>query len=136
MPEARSAQPAPEEGFAAAPDQHGGEEVDALPVLVEEPVAVGVQRPARALSRDRVAAAAGLPAVQAAAVAAGSFVAGAAVARLVHRRRREPPAARRRGRRASRSGGQRRPAGEQLQIVGSRSLLVDVHLLGLPLTDR
>jgi hypothetical protein len=76
-----------------------------------------------------------VPAVQAAAVAAGGFVAGAAVVGLVHRRRQRLTLAkgRRAGRRLSRgrrdanSGGK---AGELLQIVGSRSLLVDVHLLG------
>ena len=74
-----------------------------------------------------------MPAVQAAAVAAGGFVAGAAVVGLVTRRRHRaatlakgrseitprPPARAAAG------------AGEQLvQIVGSRSLLLDVHLLG------
>ena len=69
-----------------------------------------------------------------AAVAAGGFVAGAAVVGLVHRRRRPALA---KGRRAKRLGKASRKdartvnrAGELLQIVGSRSLLVDVHLLG------
>ena len=74
-----------------------------------------------------------MPAVQAAAVAAGGFVAGAAVVGLVHRRHRRShrlPAGRR-GRRGLVRG--ERAAGvasELVQIVGSRSLLVDVHLLG------
>jgi hypothetical protein len=68
-------------------------------------------------------------------VAAGGFVAGAAVVGLVHRRRRRTALAkgRRAGRRLSRGGRDGRSAnraGELLQIVGSRSLLVDVHLLG------
>ncbi len=69
------------------------------------------------------------PAVQTAAVAAGGFVAGAAIVRLISRRHRPVKVERggllKRGRR--RSGG---PASELIQIVGSRSLLVDVHLLG------
>jgi hypothetical protein len=83
-----------------------------------------------------------LPTVQAAAVAAGGFVAGAAVVGLVHRRQRRagalvkrrrgvirrrarPPGAHTKGRAAGRTA-------ELVQIVGSRSLLVDVHLLGGP----
>ncbi|MGH2904336.1 MAG: hypothetical protein ACRDK7_12260, partial [Solirubrobacteraceae bacterium] len=75
-----------------------------------------------------------VPAVQAAAVAAGGFVAGAAVVGLVHRRRRTATLAGGRGSgRLSRGGRHGRSAnrtGELLQIVGSRSLLLDVHLLG------
>lgn len=70
------------------------------------------------------------PAVQAAAVAVSGFVAGAAVVGLVSRRRSRSRSrsggrltARRRGKELSRGG-------ELLQIVGSRSLLLDVHLLG------
>jgi len=78
-----------------------------------------------------------LPAVQAAAAAAGGFVAGAAVVGLVGRRHRRAAldAGRRSlfGRRAS-----ARPAtaADRLQIVGSRSLLLDVHLLGGPGAGR
>ena len=77
-----------------------------------------------------------LPAVQAAAVAAGGFVAGAAVVGLVHRRHRHLSAlskSRRAGRGLGRGSREKRVApkvGELVQIVGSRSLLVDVHLLG------
>jgi hypothetical protein len=74
-----------------------------------------------------------IPAVQAAAAAAGGFVAGAAVLGLVHRRRRASALSKGRGaKRLSRRGGSRRTgvAGELIEIVGSRSLLVDVHLLG------
>ena len=69
-------------------------------------------------------------------MAAGGFVAGAAVVRLVGRRQRHSPAlakGRRAGRRFGRGGRSRAAAGgpsELVQIVGSRSLLVDVHLLG------
>ena len=81
-----------------------------------------------------------VPAVQAAAVAAGSFVAGAAVVGLVHRRHRRAVMlgkGGRGGRPARRSGSRRGSrAGELVQIVGSRSLLVDVHLLGGSDGDR
>jgi hypothetical protein len=107
------------------------EEVDALPVLADEPTVLASA--ARALPAEGPARAV-VPAVQAAAVAAGGFVAGAAVVGLVHRRRRTTLAkGRRAGRRLSRGGRDSRSgnkAGELLQIVGSRSLLVDVHLLG------
>jgi len=78
---------------------------------------------------------AAIPAVQAAAAAAGGFVAGAAVVGLVHRRRRQAASlskGRRTGRALGRSGrgGAADRAAELVQIVGSRSLLVDVHLLG------
>jgi hypothetical protein len=104
-------------------------ESDALPELAARPrivPAAGASRPPEPLVA--------LPAVQAAAVAAGGFVAGAAVVGLVHRRRRRrAPALSRRRRgalesRAHRGAGAR--AAELVQIVGSRSLLVDVHLLG------
>ncbi|HTU80019.1 MAG TPA: hypothetical protein VMF09_14790 [Solirubrobacteraceae bacterium] len=105
---------------------------DAAPVAQPLPsIGAGVGSPAVAV----------VPAVQAAAVAAGSFVAGAALVGLVHRRRRRAgvlPAAgaprRRLGRRRARAAGHAgRGAGravELVQIVGSRSLLLDVHLLG------
>ncbi|HZU40356.1 MAG TPA: hypothetical protein VE992_04855 [Solirubrobacteraceae bacterium] len=86
------------------------EAVDALPVLVE----------ARPLP---VPTATVLPAVQAAAVAATSFVAGAATLALVRRHtarklaRQRPPRAR---------------AIDALPIVGSRTFIVDVHLLAKP----
>jgi len=108
------------------------EEVDALPVLADEPTVIAST--AGALPAQASPGRAVVPAVQAAAVAAGGFVAGAAVVGLVHRRRRRTTLAK--GRRAGRLSRGRRDArsankaGELLQIVGSRSLLVDVHLLG------
>ncbi len=91
------------------------QEVDAVPVLASEPVRRG------GLVRSVA------PATQAMVVAASGFVAGAAVVGLAVRRRggavRGP--ARRRG---ARQTGKRR--GETVKIVGTRSLLVDVHLLG------
>jgi hypothetical protein len=111
-----------------------GEEVDALPVLAEQPAFVRPYPFAGALSRDWRAPGAVITAVQAAAVAAGGFVAGAAVVGLVNRRHRNAASAT--GRRPSRPGRAGRSAragergGELVQIIGSRSLLVDVHLLG------
>jgi hypothetical protein len=105
------------------------EEVDAV-VVAAAPRALPERRDARAV----------VPAVQAAAVAAGSFVAGAAVVGLAHRHRTRRALVRagtrrglgRGGRRGGRPSGGRgsRGMGELVQIVGSRSLLVDVHLLG------
>jgi hypothetical protein len=91
------------------------QEVDAVPVLVPAPTRRG------GLIRSVA------PATQAVALAASGFVAGATVIGLVARRRghgaRGP--AKRRG---ARKAGKRRA--ETVKIVGSRSLLVDVHLLG------
>lgn len=103
---------------------------DALPQLAGRARIVPARPTSDALSGPREM----LPAVQAAAVAAGGFVAGAAFVGFVHHRRRRR-AAPSRGRRARRdlSRGAARPAlraAELVQIVGSRSLLVDVHLLG------
>jgi len=81
-----------------------GEVVDGLPV-VSEP---------RVLEPARVGQ---VPAVQAAALAATGFVAGAATVAVVHHRRTR--VARRR----------RRKAGALGEIVASNSFLVDVHLL-------
>jgi hypothetical protein len=63
-----------------------------------------------------------LPTVQAAAVAATGFVAGAATLALLRRHT---------ARKLARSRGPRR-ALDALPIVGSRSFLVDVHLIGKP----
>jgi hypothetical protein len=96
-----------------------------LPVLAEEAVAGEVVQ-------VRAGSTAVIPAVQAAAAAAGGFVAGAAVVGLVARRQRASALAgtRRAGRGLGRSRRRGRGAGELVQIVGSRSLLLDVHLLG------
>ena len=73
---------------------------DTLPVLAQEATIVHDHRFSGELSRGRNAAA--IPAMQAAAVAAGGFVAGAAVAGLVTRRQRRSAAvARGRGDRKS-----------------------------------
>jgi hypothetical protein len=88
--------------------QDTAETVDAVPVLAE---VRPVPRPV-----------ASLPAVQAAAAAATGFVAGAATVALVRRRH---------TRRLSQRNGPRRPV-DMLPIVGSRTFLVDVHLIGKP----
>jgi hypothetical protein len=85
------------------------ETVDGVPVLAAE---------VRALEPLRRQ----LPAVQAAAVAATAFAAGAATVVAIHRHAtRKPPAAHRR---------KRRNGAETLTVVGTRSFLLDVHLLG------
>jgi hypothetical protein len=83
------------------------EAVDGVPVLAE----------VRPIERSPAT----LPAVQAAAVAATGFVAGAATIALVKRRRVT---------RAQRNV-PRRPV-DMLPIVGSRTFLVDVHLIAKP----
>jgi hypothetical protein len=105
-------------------------EGDALPVLAKGAV-VSELRPLSGLSRASSPAL--VPAVQAAAAAAGGFLAGVAVIGLVNRRQRRSARLVRRPR-AGRAPRGRRAAkgGELVQIVGSRSLLVDVHLLGEP----
>ena len=114
-----------------------GEEIDALPVPVEGETVVATWRNGGPVADGRTGPTM-LPAVQAAAVAAGGFVAGAAVAGLVHRRRRRSAAlsaGRRSAAELGRGGRPARRAAELVQIVGSRSLLVDVHLLGSPGAD-
>lgn len=86
------------------------EVVDAVPVLARVR-AVEVSAPAT------------LPAVQAAAVAATGFVAGAATLALVKRRQ---------ARRLARARPAVRRGLDALPIVGSRSFLVDVHLIAKP----
>jgi hypothetical protein len=107
-----------------------------VPVQAEDGELVAALPAQGALEPSRRTA---LPAVQAAAAAAGGFVAGAAVVGLVNRRHARALArgSRRRGLRARRHAGAKN-AGvvDRLQIVGSRSLLLDVHLLGGPATER
>ena len=118
--------PASEEPLRAG----DGELVEAVPVLGDELTAARVEGSTTLMGRYSSAP----PAVQAAAAAAGGFVAGAAVLGLVHRHRSKAAAlaASRRGRRLRRRGDSGGGVSELVQIVGSRSLLVDVHLLGGP----
>jgi len=108
--------------------------LDGLPVLAGQPHVLGQSASVGALPGEWRPSAAVLPAVQAAAVAAGGFVAGAAVVGLMHHRQRRSAAltkGRKSTRELSRRGtGRGGKTGEVAQIVGSRSFLVDVHLLG------
>ena len=112
------------------------EEIDAVVLPSEDGVAIepveAVSVPAASRRSTALASLRSAPAVQAAAVAAGGFVAGAAVVGIARRRRGGAVRVARRGSgsaRGRRAKGARQGAGELLQIVGSRSLLVDVHLL-------
>ena len=99
-----------EEGHAIEPLIEAEEEtVEGLPVLAE----------VRAIEQPSPAA---LPAVQAAAAVATGFVAGAATFALVKRH------SNRKSVRAARSAPRR--AVDMLPIVGSRTFLVDIHLIG------
>ncbi|HEY5286519.1 MAG TPA: LPXTG cell wall anchor domain-containing protein [Solirubrobacteraceae bacterium] len=108
------------------------EVLDGLPVLADEPSEGMFPAPA-----PRAAIGPLTGTAQTAVVAAGGFVAGAAVLGLVHRRKSKrlaligasSPRRIARGRKRPKSVG-------ELTIVGSRSLLVDVHLLGAPLRGR
>lgn len=97
------------------PSTHGDQQeydeeiVDGVPVLAE----VRTVEPA---------APSQLPVVQAAAVAATGFVAGAATLALVKRRS---------ARKLARARGSRR-AVDMLPIVASRTFVVDVHVVGKP----
>jgi len=124
-------------GAGQAQASHGDtEEIDALPVLAEEEMLVRAYRLPSAPATYWKSTALAIPAVQAAAVAAGGFVAGAAVVGLASRRHRRPSVqsgSRRRSHGLGRGSREKRggsKAGELVQIVSSRSLLVDVHLLG------
>jgi hypothetical protein len=118
------------------PEMDAGEDevLDGLPVLAGQPQVLGQSAAAGAPPGEWRPGAAVLPAVQAAAVAAGGFVAGAAVVGLMHHRQRRSAAltkGRKGMRELSRRGtGRGGKTGEVAQIVGSRSFLVDVHLLG------
>lgn len=89
------------------------ETVDGVPVLAAE------VRALEPVARRQ------LPAVQAAAVAATGFVAGAAAVVAIHRHVARKP---------SRAGVSRRrkrgDSTETLSVLGTRSFLLDVHLLG------
>lgn len=78
------------------------------------------------------------PGVQAAAAAAGGFVAGAAMLGLVHRRHNKRVAltGARSRRRLRRAGKRSKSMGELMEVVATRTLLVDVHLLGPVGRDR
>lgn len=105
-------------------ERSDSEVVDAVPVLTGDPSLTGEP----SLRSSEIVPRGAPPIVQTAAVAAGGFVAGAAVLGLVHRRQaRRAALAATRPRRGL--AGARR-AGELVEIVASRSLLVDLHVLG------
>ncbi|HMD52903.1 MAG TPA: hypothetical protein VKG62_09325 [Solirubrobacteraceae bacterium] len=113
------------------PDSGAGEVIDALPVPASAPAGGRVSRLSRALPGGRTRSAGALGAAQAAAVAAGGFLAGAALVGLVRHRERGSSTLARGvgvGRSLARGGGAAKTP-EVLQIVGTRSLLLDVHLL-------
>jgi hypothetical protein len=104
-------EPGEPDAIADALVEEDEEPVEGLPVLAE----------VRPIERAQAAA---LPAVQAAAAAATGFVAGAATVALVKRR-----SARKLAR--TQRAAPRRPI-DMLPVVGSRTFLVDVHLLAKP----
>ncbi len=110
------------------------EVLDGVPVLPGEPSDVGMLPAPESRSLPVVFSGP----VQTAAAAAGGFVAGAALLGLVHRRhsKRAALAGVRAPRRIGRRGDKRSKSAAEIAIVGSRSLLVDVHLLGAPLRSR
>jgi hypothetical protein len=89
-------------------------EGDALPVVADVRV-IEPERPAGALALA--------PAAQAAAVAGASFVAGVATVAAIKHARNRPAISRRNRRRAAKRGAQ------LVEVVSTRSFLVDVHLL-------
>jgi hypothetical protein len=107
------------------------EESETLPIVAHD-VRV-VERETR--STAPLARVASSSAVQAAAVAAGGFVAGAAVLSLVHRRGRAGAALPKGRRRALGTGSTPAPVAETLQVVSTRTFLVDVHRLAAPGAD-
>lgn len=110
------------------------EVLDGVPVLAEE---TSPSQGMFAASEARSLAVAQSASVQTAAVAAGGFLAGAAFLGLVRRRhsRKAVSAQARAPRRLGRARKRSKRPGE-IAIVGSRSFLVDVHLLGAPLRGR
>lgn len=114
-------------------DPHVAEKADGDTEEIDAVIVV----PGRGAGLPSRSARAVAPAIQAAAVVATGFVAGAATAGLVRRRRDRRALARTMPhRRGAIGGGGSRRGGERVQIVGSRSLLVDVHLLGTPGRNR
>jgi hypothetical protein len=93
--------------------EEGEEEVDGLPVLAE----------VRPIEPAAETAPALIPAVQAAAVAATGFVAGAATVALVMRRN---------ARKVGRLQAAPRGNGDEGALPGMRTFLVHVHVLGRP----
>ena len=133
-----------EEPFARAQDEFGartgaadGEVVDGEAVLDDRAWRGVPAAPRLARASLSTRPGASTAAVQAVAAAAGGFVAGAALLGLVSRRQRRAAAPSRPRRRSARRTGRRGGTaeggvGELVQIVATRSLLVDVHLVAGP----
>jgi hypothetical protein len=120
----------PPAGDRAQSSQANGVAAPALlPAAAPSPQVIQPRRlPARVSSWLLAPAA---PVVRVAATAGGGFLAGVALMGFVHRRRRRRALAAAGRRRRPLSRPQRRGRGSELvHVVGSRSLLVDVHLLG------
>jgi len=120
------------------------EEIEQLDELAEE-VRITRLGPVPGSLPGPPARRAALPARTAAAVAAGGFVAGAAALGMAGRRQRRSKALAKGPRRAGllerslrRGAAGRRGAApaERLQIIETRKLLIDVHLLGSPGPDH
>jgi hypothetical protein len=114
------------------------EVLDGVPVLAAEPtLAEAASVSMFGSSQSRSLTVPSSTPVQTAAVAAGGFLAGAAFLGLVRRRHSRNAALMhaRAPRRLGRGRKRSKQPGE-IAIVGSRSLLVDVHLLGAPLRGR
>ena len=120
------------------------EEIEQLDELAEEVRITRLGPAPGALPAPRVPRSA-LPARAAAAMAAGSFMAGAAAVGIAGRRRHRSRAIAKGPRRAGllerslrRGAAARRAAApaERLQIIETRKLLIDVHLLGSPGPDH
>jgi hypothetical protein len=94
----------------------------------EPPITLAELVPVSGSPRSLVRTERSVPVVLLPALAATSFAAGAAAVGLARRRRIGGALAA--GRRPRRSRG--RGGGERLQIVGTRSVLLDVHLIGRP----
>lgn len=125
------------EGLSRLSRMSEAEETEVLPALAGEVQITRGPDPIDVLPIERRSGAGVIPA----AAAAGGFVAGAAVLGLVQRRHRRSLALARASRprvlgRRSRASRRHPAPAELLQIVGSRSLLLDVHLLGGAGSDR
>ena len=109
------------------------EVLDGVPVLPGEPSGLSTfpVPPSRVLARPLAGP------VQTAA-AAGGFVVGATLLGLVHRRhgKRATLASARSPRRIGRAAKRSKGAGAVVDVVATRSFLVDVHLLRSPLGSR
>jgi hypothetical protein len=110
------------------------EVLDGVPVLPGEPSDLSMfpAPSSRALARPLAGP------VQTAAAAAGGFVVGATLLGLAHRRhsKRAALASARSPRRIGRAAKRSKSVGEVVDVVATRSLLLDIHVLRAPLRSR